>query len=150
MTASIHIRAARFPEDFPAMAAAISAERVNWPVSAEELASEHAARDPKYLQVVLLAEIDGEVIGVGSAGHIPYAHREGRFGIDLRVHPDYQGQGAGKALYDALIERLAPHHPRELITEVWEALPRPVRFMEERGFQATWRRVELEPGCARV
>lgn len=147
MNPSIRIRDACYPDDFPAIAAVITAEHGDWPVSAEELATAEAARDPRYWRLELLAEDGGEVVGVGSVGHIPYAHQEGRFGLDLRVRPDFQGRGAGKALYDALMVRLAPLQPRELMTEVWEALPRPRRFLEERGFAVTWRRVDsiLDP-----
>ena len=139
----IHIRDARRPADYPILAAILTAEHgPQWPVSAEELQAADAARPPQFFQLVLLAEIEGEAVGFGSAGHIPFAHREGRFLLDLRVRPERQGQGVGKALYQALMERMAPLHPREWVAEVWEALPRPKRFVEERGFRPVWRSID--------
>lgn len=142
MPEPIHIRDVRYPDDFPIIAAVISAEMVDWTVTPEELANAHAARDPRFLKIALLAEVGGEAVGFGGVAHIPYMHREGRFELNLRVPPDWQGRGVGKALYDALMARLEPLGPRELITEVWEALPRPRRFLEERGFRSVWRRVD--------
>lgn len=138
----IAIREAIYPADYAIMAAVLTAEHGDWPVSAAELAAADSARDPRFYHLALLAELDGEVVGVGTVGHIPYIHREDRFGIDLHVRPERQGQGAGKALYDTLLEGLASHHPGELITEAWEALPRPARFLSERGFRPTWRRID--------
>jgi hypothetical protein len=55
-----------------------------------------------------------EVVGVGEVGHDEMAHREGKLKFDLRVPPDLQSTGIGKALYDAICAHIAPMQPHEL------------------------------------
>ncbi len=145
-----YIRPAQFPADYPGIAQMRNAEAPDWPVTAEELAREDDLRDQNDPRIVLVAEasqesashIPGSLAGVATAGQDPMAHREGRFKIDLRVPPDLQGRGIGKALYQDLMDRLAPLRPDKLVTEVWAALERPNRFVIERGFVEAWRRLD--------
>ncbi len=141
------IRPAQFPDDYESIAQVLNAEAPDWPVTAEQLAREDELRDPDLPRIVLVAEEGGlggkRLAGVATAGQDPMAHREGKLKIDLRVPPDLQGRGTGKALYEALMERLAPLHPTELLTEVWATLERPIRFVRERGFVEAWQRIDF-------
>jgi mycothiol synthase len=139
----MNIRLARLPEDYGAIAAVLAAESEGWSTSAEELAYEDRARDPRYYHATLLAESEGQVVGVAFVGHDTRSHREGRFLMDLRVRPDWQGRGVGKELYRAVLDLLAPLSPREIGADVWEAHPRTARFLAERGFAEAWRRNDL-------
>jgi GNAT superfamily N-acetyltransferase len=143
---SLTIRAAQFPQDYPAIAAVLADENPGWADTAEELAYAAAIRDPRYYYTAFVAEeTSGEapyMIGVAFAGHDTFAHQEGKFNIDLRVRPDWQGRGVGKALYQALLDYLAPMGPQELWALVWQAHPRAPRFLAERGFAETWRRID--------
>ncbi len=52
----------------------------------------------------LVAELDGEVIGM-AAVHIDSPHRRRHVGqIGMMVHDDYQGRGVGKALLESLLD----------------------------------------------
>jgi mycothiol synthase len=137
------IRHASVPQDYPAIAMVLTAENPEWPTTAEDLAHSDAVRDPKFHWTVFVAEetSPGEkrIIGMASAGHDPLAHREDKFKINMRVHPDMQGLGAGARLYQKLLHHLGPFAPCELYTEVWAAHPRAVRFVTERGFVEAWR-----------
>src|SRR5262245_61001327 len=82
------------------------------------------------------------MVGVGFVGHDTMAHQEGKFAVNLRVRQAWQGRGVGRALYDAILEHLAPLDPRELCAMVWQAHPRAPRFMLDRGFVDAWRRVD--------
>jgi GNAT superfamily N-acetyltransferase len=119
-----------------------NAEAPEWPVTAEDLRDEEERRDPGYPRISLVAEESHRLVGVATAGADEMAHREGRFHIDLRVPPDLQGQGIGRALYEELIRHLAPHRPVELVTMVWHALERANRFVIDRGFVETFRRID--------
>lgn len=109
---TIIIRSANLPQDYAGIAAVLAAESPEWAATAEELAHEDAERDPHYHQAVFVAEeMSGDtplMIGVAFVGHDTLAHREGKFIVNLRVHPDWQGRGAGKALYQATLDHLAP------------------------------------------
>jgi GNAT superfamily N-acetyltransferase len=140
------VRPARTPEDYVPIAAVLQADSPGWGATAEELVFEDARRDPQYHWATFVAEVgDGTeplLVGVAFVGQEALAHREGRFKVDLRVHPDWQGQGAGKALYQAVLAHLEPLAPQELWTFVWHALPRPQRFLKERGFVESWQRLD--------
>jgi GNAT superfamily N-acetyltransferase len=142
----IRIRPAIFPQDFAAIADVLRAESPEWGATAEELAHEHAQRDPRYHHATFVADdfssTEPFMVGVGFVGHDTLAHQDGLFNINLRVHPDWQGRGVGKALYQAVLDHLAPYAPRELTAMAWHTLPRPQRFLTDRGFVETWRRVD--------
>lgn len=146
---SITVRPAILPQDYVAISKVLTAENPNWPRTPEDLAYDDAVRDPALYYAVFVAESEGEtregepqVVGVATIGHDRFAHREGKFKLDIRVPPGMQGQGIGKLLYTALVRHSEPLAPRELITEVWAAHPRAVRFVTERGFAGVWRRID--------
>jgi mycothiol synthase len=147
------IRPAAFPNDYPAIARVLRAEMGDWAPTPEELAHEDAARDPALYWAVFVAEdssLDEQpVIGMASVGHDPRAHREGKFLLNIRVPPDLQGRGVGARLYETILSHIEPLAPRELQTDVWETLPRPVRFVIERGFVEAWRRSDAHLDVAR-
>lgn len=126
----------------------LEAESPGWGESAEELAYADATHDRRYHHATFVAEeTSGDsplVVGVAFVGHDVLAHREGKFEINLVVRPDWQGRGVGKALYVALLERLAPIWPQELVAMVGHDQPRPLRFLAERGFVECWRRVDWQ------
>jgi len=140
------IRHASVPQDYPAIARVLTAENPEWPTTAEDLAHSDAVRDPKFHWTVFVAEetSSGEkrIIGMASVGQDSLAHREDKFKINMRVHPDMQGQGVGARLYQEVLHHLWPFAPCELYTEVWAAHPRAVRFVTERGFVEAWRRLD--------
>lgn len=140
------VRLAKSPADYIAIAAVLDAENEGGDMSVEELAEEDAARLAQQFYLRLVAEVlqDGQpfMVGLATASDDLLAYRPGKFDIDLRVHPNWQGRGVGKALYAALCEALAQESPTELVTSVWHKLERPIRFLSERGFVESWRRVD--------
>jgi len=147
------IRRASAPQDYPAIASMLTAENRQWPTTAEDLAHSDAARDPKFHWTVFVAEetSSGEkrITGMASVGHDSLAHREDKFKINIRVHPDMQGQGVGSRLYQELLHHLKTFAPCEIYAEVWAAHPRAVRFVTERGFVETWRRLDYRLDVSR-
>jgi mycothiol synthase len=141
------IRPIIVPQDYADIAAVLFAD---WSGAdtAEELAYADANRDPRYHHATFVAEMPGEIepliVGVAFVGHDTLAHRAGKFQLNLRVYPDWQGHGIGKALYQAVLDHLVPLAPWELQTKVWHAHPRALRFLTERGFAEVWRRLDLE------
>ena len=52
--------------------------------------------------LVLMAEVDGEVVGAGRASLNTWTSEEGAADVSVMVHPDRRGRGAGRQLYDSL------------------------------------------------
>jgi mycothiol synthase len=142
----IAIRPATLPQDYAPIAAVLAAESPGWAATAAEMAYEDAARDPRYHHAAFVAEVaeqgQAHMVGVAFIDLDKLGLGQGRYEINLRVHPDWQGRGVGKALYQAAIEHLAALAPREITAMVWQAHPRTARFLIERGFVETWRRID--------
>ncbi len=140
------IRRAVFPQDYPGIAHVLTVESPEWPTTAEALEHDDAVRDPKFHRAVFVAldpnVTQALVVAVAFVGHDPLAHREGKFTMNIRVHPDWQGHGAGSRLYETLLAHLEPLKPQALYTDVWETHPRAVRFVRDRGFSESWRRID--------
>lgn len=146
------IRLAHLPQEYPAIAVVLEEESPGWGETAEELAYNDATHDSSHYHATLVAEATSgdmpALIGVAFIGHDAVAYQPGTFHMNLRVHPDWQGRGAGKALYQAVLDQLAPLQPQELVTLVWEAHPRTPRFLQERGFREAWRRMNWKLDAA--
>ncbi len=140
------VRPAILPRDYPAIAAVLAAEDPEWAADADELAYQDQSRDPSDHHATLVAEMAeggaASLAGVAFAGHDTRLPAEGKFEFNLRVRPDWQGRGARKALYQAVLENLAPISPRELCADYWGAHPRAGRFLADRGFAEVSRRID--------
>ncbi|HLX41008.1 MAG TPA: GNAT family N-acetyltransferase [Ktedonobacteraceae bacterium] len=144
----ITIRRASFPQDYTEIARVLIAESPEWAPTVEELARQDAIRDPQLHRAVFVAEDHSlesrPVVGRASVGHDQLAHREGKFNMDIRVHPDVQGQGIGSLLYQEILRHLQHFEPYELHTDVWSGHSRAIQFVTGRGFVEAWRRLDLE------
>lgn len=140
------IRPAHLPDEYPAIVAVLAAENPAWSATAAELAHDDATRDAALHHATFVAFAETAagslMVGVAFVGHDTLAHRLGKFEVNLRVRPEWQGLGVGKALYAALIDHLAPFAPEELVAVVWHKAERAIRFLAERGFVEAWRRVD--------
>ena len=86
-----------------------------------------------------VAERDGQIVGMAMYGQSTWDYRPHRFRAGLRVHPDCQGQGIGRALYEYLLAQLAQYNPSVIHTQSREDLPRGMQFAEQCGFQEVTR-----------
>lgn len=111
----------------------------DWPTSVEEVLHDYQKHDPKYLRQSYVAEVGGTVIGVGEYSQSVSSYHPQKFMLTLYVHPDFHGQGIGKALYKKVLESLQPHNPISLRIQVRESSTRALRFFAERGFVETKR-----------
>jgi putative acetyltransferase len=101
-------------------------QRLAWAASAEDAA---AFRHRLGAALTLVVQLDGEYLGFGSL-------KDNTTIEMLFVHPDYAGEGVGRALADAL-ERIATARGAEAVTV--DASDTAVPFFEHRGYVATQR-----------
>lgn len=111
----------------------------DWPTSVPEVLDDYRKRDPKYLLQSYVAELDGQLVGVGESDLSVASYHPQKFHLTLYVHPDFHGQGIGKALYEKVLESLKPHNPISARVQVRESSERALRFFGERGFVETKR-----------
>jgi putative acetyltransferase len=128
------------PEDIPALTEAWNQPRAIWGtlqapfVSVDARRKRSAALPPSH--TVLVAELEGKVIG--SAGLHPNDNRRRAHAasIGMAVHDAFAGRGAGRALMEALIE-LADRwlNYQRLELTVWTDNERAIRLYEGFGFE---------------
>jgi GNAT superfamily N-acetyltransferase len=105
----------------------------------EELAYYDAALPPPGKLGRWVALESGDVIGVADYQQSPEAYHPRKFFLQLYVDPRFERRGIGSALYDRLLEELAPFDPLSLRTQVKESLRHAVHFAASRGFVETKR-----------
>ncbi len=111
------------------------------PPSAEiEAAARELATDPD-LGALLIAEADGEVVGVLAASWQHAIHVPGRYGTiqDLWVHPEWRSRALGRELVEALValaaERRVARLEVGLPKEGFAQLEATERFYRANGFE---------------
>jgi len=96
---------------------------------------------------VLVADLEGEVVGVGTYGDFrDSTTREGyRFTVEHSVHvtESAQGQGVGRALVLALIDRARSAGLHAMIGAIDSENPESVAFHEQLGFVEVGRLPEI-------
>jgi mycothiol synthase len=148
--AHFEIRPLRVPDDFPALAW-IANSVFDWHTTPEELALEAENREPRFHHAQFVAEVlEGDrkrVVGEVLVGHDRYSHEEGKYRVNIMVHPDYQARGIGGALWQTAWNHLEGLHPEKLVNMTNSDSERGLRLLEKLGFQQVWERVEsrLDP-----
>lgn len=142
----IKIRPVAKPADFEVIARTLTAVDPEWPVTSEMVGRWEQQRNPKYHSADFVAEYgDAGVVAVAGLGEDDWAYEEGKYWLNVRVHPDFRGKGIGSALYEHLMNHLhtqAPVAPRKLLCMFGEDKPETRAFVEKRGFVLEWKRYE--------
>lgn len=107
-------------------------------------AFEHIVDDPNNELVV--AECDGNVVGVLQLTYIPYLTYQGSWRAlieGVRVHKEYRSKGIGKKLFTWAIERarMKPCKIVQLTSD--KSRPEAIRFYESLGFKASHEGLKL-------
>jgi len=82
----------------------------------------------------LVAELDGRLAGAAEYLQFTGMYHPQKFFLRLYVAPEHERQGAGSALYDALMESLKSFDPITVRGQVGEDSPHAIKFVQERGF----------------
>jgi mycothiol synthase len=98
-----------------------------------------AHQDPKCKRARWVAEREGAIVGLGKYSQDSFMYHPRKFTLDLMVHPDHQGHGIGRALFEHLLAELEPFDPILLRAGVREDYARSVRFLQDRGFEEEMR-----------
>jgi ribosomal protein S18 acetylase RimI-like enzyme len=93
--------------------------------------------------ISLLAQLDHQTVGEIHACEIhafqptPKVFAHVLSDLTVAVHPDYQGLGVGRALFNRLLQEVIDHHPHILRVELFarESNQRAIEFYQTLGFE---------------
>ena len=120
-------------------AAVVALENEIWqeyPSTVDEWKHDDKVRDKKYWFHRFVALVDDKIVGLGSTGDVRWAHKPGKFYVQVHVRPAFRQRGVGTALYEhglAAIEK-QPEPPRLLSSNTREDQEAGLRFLTQRGF----------------
>ena len=113
------------PADFDAWARVKSAVVPDEPVTGDQMVARHEEG-----RLLLLAELDGRLVGCGGATR---SHFAGRGFVSPRVLPEFRRRGVGTALLLALSDHVRRLGRSELTSFVYADEPESVAFAERHG-----------------
>nr|BAL56655.1 GCN5-related N-acetyltransferase [uncultured Acetothermia bacterium]BAL59324.1 GCN5-related N-acetyltransferase [Candidatus Acetothermum autotrophicum] len=128
--------------DYPAIAQIGNAIYPDYRYSPEEIQydDEHFDRT-KYIFKRYVAEVNNQVVGYAEYNHMPHMFHPQKFWVYVGVHPDFQRQGIGTALYEKIVSDLIALKAVRAFTSAREDYPRSVAFLQKNGFseiRRTW------------
>lgn len=120
--------------DYLTLAALLTAVDSVRPQVANALRARDEGRSSKLKARRWLAEVDGQIAGVGEYSQDAMFFDPHRFGIYVAVHPARQRQGVGKALYEQVMTALEAFEPTEFTVYTYPDQERALRFLTDRDF----------------
>jgi GNAT superfamily N-acetyltransferase len=139
------------PDDYPALIEIHNRLNIIWPErprSPKAWAEADRNRSPKCKHQRWIATEEGQVTGFASYGQSTEEYHPQRFYINIEVHPAYQRRGIGTALYNKVMEGLAPFDPRVLRADAFTNLPQGFTFLQKRGFYEAFRETPVHLNIA--
>jgi GNAT superfamily N-acetyltransferase len=132
---SLHIRPFTGSDgDYAAMADLRNAAYPDYPMTSGELRLQDENRDPKCFATRLVAEIDGQLVGVGNCANMAWMFHPQKFELGIYVHPERRRQGVGRGLYERLRSDIAAREPIALRYSIREDDPESLAWAARRGF----------------
>jgi GNAT superfamily N-acetyltransferase len=130
------------PEDYEVVVDLVNRSFPEYPDTVEEWKhwDAHRNKDMKFRRFV--AELDGEVVGVGSYNQWEGMFHPQKFGVEITVDPDRREKGVGSALFEHIGAALKPFDPITYWTEAREDHAHSRRFVEKRGYVEVMREWE--------
>lgn len=109
------------------------------PLSADDLRTADARRNPKCRFERWVAELEGRVVAAGEHDQTAYRYHPRKFWIDLFVHPEHQGQGIGRRLYNYVVTAMRSYDPWMARCVVREDQMHSIDFLQRRGWSEAHR-----------
>ena len=125
------------PEDYDAYARVRNAVFPEHPSTAEELRrqDETEAAEGRLRAGRFVAQSDGDLVGFGEYYQNPGMYHPRRFVLNAGVLEAHRGRGLGRALFERVLEALAPLDPLTVRVTTSESDARTLRFLAERDFR---------------
>lgn len=131
-------------EDYPAIEVLVQSALPNYRWTVESMTSFDAERAPHCKLGYLLAEVEGEIVGVIRYAQWADMYHPQMFWVIVQVAPDFRRQGIGTKLYQALVTLLKPDNPIAFKSTMYEGKIDALTFTQSLGFVEYSRRIESE------
>lgn len=112
---------------------------MTYPVTGATVRRDDEKRDAKYKVGRFIAEAEGRPVGYAAYEQGAWAYHPRKFYVEVCVLPEYRGRGIGSALYNHMVEAMAPLEPISFLTATKENFPDGLRFLEKLRFQEVLR-----------
>ncbi|MCD4685416.1 MAG: GNAT family N-acetyltransferase [Anaerolineae bacterium] len=122
------------PDDYQAVVDIQNAIYPDHPAVVEDWTEMDENRDPKCKHHRWVALEDDKIVGMGQYDQDHWQYHPQKFIVMVRVTPEYQGHGTGKALYETVITALAPFDPIQLNAGIREDHSYAQQWLEKLGY----------------
>jgi ribosomal protein S18 acetylase RimI-like enzyme len=140
------------PEDYPRM---VEIDNLlysphRWTVEEARYEDEHF--DKKYFFRRWAAEDPAShgVVGIAELHHMPWSFHTQKFWMNVAVHPEWQRQGIGQAMYAEVLAELAAKDAIIVRSSARKSMAHSIRWLEGRGFREKLRNWESHLDVASV
>ena len=127
--------------DYPAIVGLWNAVHPLRPQTAAELEREDHTLPAKYRWERVVAECDGEIVGMALYDQNPGMYHPQVFQVDVTVARAYRSRGIGRRLHAELLQRLAPHRPIRRVGRIYADDVRAAEFADRLGYREVKRDV---------
>jgi mycothiol synthase len=122
------------PDDYQGMVDIQNAVYPDNPAVVEDWVEADARIEPPCKFHRWVAEVNRRVVGMAQYSQSHWDYHPQRFRVMVRVHPDFQGRGIGKALYETVLAALEQFDPIQFNAGVREDHPYAQRWLEKLGY----------------
>jgi mycothiol synthase len=130
------------PDDYVGISEVMNAIYPEYPESPEELRHSDETREAKLKWARFVAVEDGRIVAVGGYGQSSGMYHPRKFQVDTMVHPDAEGRGIGRALYDHVYRAVSEYDPITVRAGARSDHTRGIQFLTDRGFVEEMREQE--------
>lgn len=129
-------------DDYQAIADLVNASKPNFPLTAERLKADDDKR-PAHLRFGRwVVEQNNQLIGVSAFAQYSYNYEPGVYTMSVRIHPDHEHHGIGRALYETVEQASIADGATRLKGQVNEGKPRGMKFAQAAGYMEYARRFD--------
>lgn len=124
--------------------AIFAVEKAVWPENPTTVAEYKYAdktHNPEHFKERVVVEQDGRIVAFAGYGNIWWTSDKDRYRFGITVHPNFERQGIGTAVYKHILKRCNEQTPPPRILEsgTYQHKPQSIHFLESLGFHMVMR-----------
>ncbi len=111
------------------------------PTTVAEFKHADATHNPAHFRERMVVEENGRIIAFATCSNVWWSSDPDRYRFSIAVHPDFERQGIGTAVYEHILNRCNAQTPPPRILEsgTYQHKTQSVRFLQKHGFHIVMR-----------